>query len=165
MIEPLAKAGQLARGRGHHGPGRRHQLLAPQRRPRRRILPARRASSNRCARTKSCRCSAAPVAAAWMKRAMCLSPPTKSGCWRRTPAISRAAAPVDWGALLGFMAAAAEQGRDPFAEAVRVQERLFTTKPIFLGVEESLQPSGSRPAASGPTPSAPATCASACARC
>src|SRR5207247_9067585 len=33
----------------------------------------------------------------------------------------------------------AEQGRDPFTEAVRAQERLFTTKPIFLGVEESLK--------------------------
>ena len=46
---------------------------------------------------------------------------------------------VDWSALLGLMAAAAEQGRDPFAAAVRAQERLFTTKPIFLGVEESLK--------------------------
>src|ERR1051326_8386944 len=46
---------------------------------------------------------------------------------------------VDWGALLGVMAVAAGRGRDPFAEAVRVQERLFTTKPIFLGVEESLR--------------------------
>ena len=46
---------------------------------------------------------------------------------------------VDWSALLILMAAAAEQGKDPFAEAVRVQERLFTTKPIFLGVEFSLK--------------------------
>ncbi len=46
---------------------------------------------------------------------------------------------VDWSALLGLMTAAAQQGRDPFAEAVRTQERLFTTKPIFLGVEESLK--------------------------
>ncbi len=46
---------------------------------------------------------------------------------------------VDWGALLGLMAAAAEREKDPFAEAVRVQERLFSTKPIFLGVEESLR--------------------------
>ncbi len=46
---------------------------------------------------------------------------------------------VDWGALLGIMAAAAAHGRDPFAQAVQVQERLFTTKPIFLGVEESLR--------------------------
>ncbi len=46
---------------------------------------------------------------------------------------------VDWSALLGIMAAAAEQGREPFAEAVKVQERLFTTKPIVLGVEESLK--------------------------
>jgi superfamily II DNA/RNA helicase len=52
--------------------------------------------------------------------------------------LSRSAA-VDWSALLNLMAAAAEQGRDPFGEAVRVQERLFTTKPIFLGVEESLK--------------------------
>ncbi len=46
---------------------------------------------------------------------------------------------VDWSALLGLMSAAARQHRDPFTEAVRVQERLFTTKPIFLGVEESLK--------------------------
>jgi superfamily II DNA/RNA helicase len=52
--------------------------------------------------------------------------------------LSRSAA-VDWGALLGLMAAASQQGRDPFREGVRVQERLFTTKPIFLGVEESLR--------------------------
>src|SRR5207247_5238836 len=46
---------------------------------------------------------------------------------------------VDWSALLGLMSAAAQHGRDPFTEAVRVQERLFSTKPIFLGVEESLK--------------------------
>jgi superfamily II DNA/RNA helicase len=46
---------------------------------------------------------------------------------------------VDWSALLALMAAAAEQGRDPFAEAVRVQERLFASKPVCLGVEESLK--------------------------
>ena len=46
---------------------------------------------------------------------------------------------VDWNALLGLMSAAADQGRDPFREAVRVQERLFTTKPIVLGVEESMK--------------------------
>ena len=46
---------------------------------------------------------------------------------------------VDWAALLGVMAVAAEQGRDPFAEAVRVQQRLFSSKPIVLGVEESLK--------------------------
>ena len=46
---------------------------------------------------------------------------------------------VDWSALLGIMAGASERGRDPFTEAVKVQQRLFTTKPIFLGVEESLK--------------------------
>lgn len=46
---------------------------------------------------------------------------------------------VDWSALLGLMSAAAQAGRDPFTEAVRVQERLFTTKPIFLGVEQSMK--------------------------
>ena len=46
---------------------------------------------------------------------------------------------VDWSALLGLMRAAAERDDDPFAEAVRVQERLFTTRPIFLGVEESMK--------------------------
>src|SRR5882672_183608 len=52
--------------------------------------------------------------------------------------LSRSGA-IDWSALLGIMHAAAQAGRDPFFEAVRVQERLFTTKPIFLGVEESLK--------------------------
>jgi superfamily II DNA/RNA helicase len=52
--------------------------------------------------------------------------------------LSRSGA-VDWSALLGLMAVAAQHGRDPFREAVRTQERLFTTKPIFLGVEESLR--------------------------
>src|SRR5208283_4195205 len=52
--------------------------------------------------------------------------------------LSRSGA-VDWSALLGLMTAARKLGRDPFREAVRVQERLFTTKPIFLGVEESLK--------------------------
>ncbi len=46
---------------------------------------------------------------------------------------------VDWSALLSLMAAAADLGKEPFAEAIRVQERLFTTKPIFLGVEQSLR--------------------------
>lgn len=46
---------------------------------------------------------------------------------------------VDWGALLALMTAAAHHGREPFAEAVNVQERLFTTKPVILGVEESIK--------------------------
>jgi len=46
---------------------------------------------------------------------------------------------VDWSALLGIMTVAAQHGRDPFREAVRTQERLFTTKPIVLGVEEALR--------------------------
>lgn len=46
---------------------------------------------------------------------------------------------ADWNALLGIMHGAAVQGRDPFTEAVRIQERLFTVKPIPLGVEASLK--------------------------
>ncbi len=46
---------------------------------------------------------------------------------------------VDWSALLGLMTAAAQLGHDPFTEAVRTQDRLFTTRPIVLGVEESLR--------------------------
>jgi hypothetical protein len=52
--------------------------------------------------------------------------------------LSRSGA-VDWSALLNLMTNAAQQGRDPFTDAVRAQERLFTTKPIFLGVEASLK--------------------------
>jgi len=46
---------------------------------------------------------------------------------------------VDWGALLGLMATAAQQGRDPYRQAVMAQERLFSTKPIVLGVEHCLR--------------------------
>jgi superfamily II DNA/RNA helicase len=46
---------------------------------------------------------------------------------------------VDWGALLSVMDAAARRHKDAFAEAVATQERLFATKPIILGVEESLR--------------------------
>jgi hypothetical protein len=46
---------------------------------------------------------------------------------------------VDWSALLSVMSAAADTGRDPLEEAVRLQERLFTTHPITLGVEVSLR--------------------------
>jgi len=46
---------------------------------------------------------------------------------------------VDWNTLLGLMSAAARKGREPFVEAVRVQQRLFTTRPVHLGVEESLK--------------------------
>jgi superfamily II DNA/RNA helicase len=46
---------------------------------------------------------------------------------------------VDWAALLGLMAAAADSGQNPFRQAVLSQERLFTTRTILLGVEESLR--------------------------
>src|SRR3954469_15257472 len=46
---------------------------------------------------------------------------------------------VDWSALLSLMTAAVQHGRDPYAEAVLVQERLFTTKPVILGIEESIR--------------------------
>ncbi len=52
--------------------------------------------------------------------------------------LSRAGA-VDWGALLGIMAGAADLGADPFGAAVRTQERLFTSRPVLLGVEQSLK--------------------------
>src|SRR6185295_14450020 len=46
---------------------------------------------------------------------------------------------VDWNALLGLMAVASDNGVNPFPEAVRIQERLFTAKPIALGIEESIK--------------------------
>ncbi|MGO8701837.1 MAG: DEAD/DEAH box helicase [Limisphaerales bacterium] len=46
---------------------------------------------------------------------------------------------VDWNVLLGLMDAAVAQEMDPFRQAVRVQKRLFTTRPIALGIEESIQ--------------------------
>ncbi len=55
------------------------------------------------------------------------------------PAVLARSGMVDWPALLNLMSAADDQGKDPFAEAVRVQRRLFTTKPIFLGVEAALR--------------------------
>lgn len=49
---------------------------------------------------------------------------------------------VDWPALLGLMRSAAEAGVAPYRAAVRAQERLFTSKPIVLGVEQSLRNPG-----------------------
>ncbi|HJO53315.1 MAG TPA: DEAD/DEAH box helicase, partial [Verrucomicrobiota bacterium] len=46
---------------------------------------------------------------------------------------------VDWASLLGLMHGASEQGRDPYNEAVRVQERLFSTQPILLGMEFAMK--------------------------
>jgi superfamily II DNA/RNA helicase len=46
---------------------------------------------------------------------------------------------VDWNALIGLMAIAADNEANPLREAVRIQERLFTTKPIALGIEESIK--------------------------
>jgi len=46
---------------------------------------------------------------------------------------------VDWNALLSLMYGAAQQGKEPFEEAVRIQKRLFTAKPVYLGVEEALK--------------------------
>lgn len=46
---------------------------------------------------------------------------------------------VDWNTLLNLMGAAHQNNLDPLTEAVRVQRRLFTVKPITLGVEESMK--------------------------
>ena len=46
---------------------------------------------------------------------------------------------VDWASLLGLMHGASEQGRDPYTEAVRVQQRLFSTQPILLGMEFAMK--------------------------
>ena len=46
---------------------------------------------------------------------------------------------VDWASLLGLMHDAAQQGREPYTEAVRVQERLFSTDPILLGMEFAMK--------------------------
>ena len=78
--------------------------------------------------------------------------------------LSRSGA-VDWSALLGLMAAAARQGRDPFAEAVRVQERLFTTKPIVPRGRGIPEASRTSPADSKPMPSARAMSAGCSAKC
>ncbi|MCL5097655.1 MAG: DEAD/DEAH box helicase [Candidatus Omnitrophica bacterium] len=55
------------------------------------------------------------------------------------PAHLSRSAMVDWSAMLGLMAVASRQDRNPFEEAVRVQKRLFSSKPINLGVEESIE--------------------------
>ena len=46
---------------------------------------------------------------------------------------------VDWASLLGLMHGAVQQGREPYTEAVRVQERLFSTDPILLGMEFAMK--------------------------
>lgn len=51
---------------------------------------------------------------------------------------------VDWPSLVGVMQGASERGELPFREAVITCERLFTRRPISLGVEHSLSV-GARP--------------------
>lgn len=46
---------------------------------------------------------------------------------------------VDWAALLSIMQMAAAEGRDPLTEAARAQARLFTTRPVPLGIEHVLK--------------------------
>ena len=73
---------------------------------------------------------------------------------------------VDWNALIGLMSAAAEQGRDPFREAVQIQSRLFTTKPIaHSALRNRSTPSRCPVRAQRQMPNAPATCASVLDRC
>ncbi len=45
---------------------------------------------------------------------------------------------IDWSALLAIMGHAVDRGANPYQAAVDVQQRLFTTKPIDLGVESAL---------------------------
>src|SRR5215210_2410413 len=46
---------------------------------------------------------------------------------------------VDWPALIAVMRRAGERGEEPFAAALRFNERLFTTRPLPLGVEHSIE--------------------------
>jgi superfamily II DNA/RNA helicase len=46
---------------------------------------------------------------------------------------------VDWPALIAVMRLAADRGANPFAAAVEFNRRLFTTQPVPLGVEHSLE--------------------------
>ena len=56
----------------------------------------------------------------------------------------RRAQQIDWPTLIAVMRAAEHSGREPFAAAMEINERLFTLQKIHLGVEHSL--------ATGPMP-------------
>ena len=45
---------------------------------------------------------------------------------------------IDWSTLLRIMHDASERATSPFQAAISVQKRLFTTKPIYLGVEVAM---------------------------
>jgi superfamily II DNA/RNA helicase len=60
----------------------------------------------------------------------------------------RRSAQVDWPTLLAVMHAAAERGEEPFAAALELNQRLFTTQPIPLGIEHS-RATGSMPCGLG----------------
>ncbi len=49
----------------------------------------------------------------------------------------RRSAQVDWPTLIAVMHAAAKRGEDPFAAALELNQRLFSTTPIPLGIEHS----------------------------
>ena len=46
---------------------------------------------------------------------------------------------IDWSTLLRIMNDAAQNGASPFRAAISVQKRLYTTKPIYLGVEVAME--------------------------
>jgi superfamily II DNA/RNA helicase len=51
------------------------------------------------------------------------------------PLTLRRAEPIDWPSMLAVMTVAAEKGEDPFLSAMRLSRRLFSVKPLNVGVE------------------------------
>jgi superfamily II DNA/RNA helicase len=49
----------------------------------------------------------------------------------------RRSAQVDWPTLLAVMHAAAQRGEEPFAAALELNQRLFTSQPVPLGIEHA----------------------------
>ena len=133
------QGGAIARGGGHDGTGGGDQFFTAQRGAGRGILPARPESSNRCAPDEILQMFGRAGRRGLdetgfhdhhrQTNCVCSMPARPSFAQRRGG--------LD--ALAGLDGARRRQGRDPFLEAVRVQERLFTTKPISLGVEESFK--------------------------
>jgi hypothetical protein len=138
VIEPLTKAGQLrvvvatmGLAAGIDFSLRSVAITAAQYK--------REGRGSHCAATRSSRCSVAPAVGGSMRAGYVLVSANELRMRDGHPCALARYGMVDWSALLGLMAAATDAGKSPFIEAVRVQQRLFTAKPIILGVEEALK--------------------------
>ena len=133
------QGGPVARGRGHDGAGGGHQFFPAQRRARGGVLSAAITGNNCCGPDEILQMFGRAGRRGLDETGFIIITANGLRLLDARPGHLSRGGSVDWNVLLGLMDAAVAQEMDPFRQAVRVQERLFTTRPIALGIEESIQ--------------------------